>query len=229
MIKVKNLVKVYGEGDSAERAIDDITLEIPEAKFVAIMGKSGCGKTTFLNLIGGLDYPSSGEIFCKGIRLNDLSNNQLSDYRNKNIGYVFQDFYLEPSFTTLENVEMPLIIAGMPKKERRQKAIELLNRLGLEDKIHKKVNTLSGGQKQRAAIARALVHSPSIILADEPTGNLDSKNGAEVIAILKQISLEGKTVILATHNKEDAMKADYIIELVDGRVSKRTEADHEEK
>lgn len=231
MIRVEEIVKIYGAGEGEEKAVDHISLEIPEGKFVAIIGNSGSGKTTLLNIIGGLDSPTSGKIYNKNICLSELTNNELSDYRNKNIGFVFQDFYLEPAFTVLENVEMPLVIAGMGKKERREKATAIINRLGLKEKTNKKANTLSGGQKQRVSIARALTHSPDLILADEPTGNLDSKNGAEVIAILREISNEGKTVILATHNMKDAYKADYIIELKDGRVLQVIEAkeEHENK
>ncbi|MFA6866892.1 MAG: ABC transporter ATP-binding protein [Clostridia bacterium] len=220
MIKIENVRKVYGEGDAAVVALDNISLEIPSGKFVAIIGKSGSGKSTLLNLIGGLDTTTTGKINCDDVYLNDLDNNALSDYRNKNIGFVFQSFYLEPSFTVLENVEMPLVISGMDKKPRREIAIAIINKLGLADKTNKKANTLSGGQKQRVSIARALVHSPNLILADEPTGNLDSKNGAEVIAILREISNEGKTVILVTHNMEDAKKTDYIIEIADGNIYK---------
>lgn len=220
MIELNNVVKIYGDGESAVCALNDISLKIPDKKLIAIIGKSGCGKSTMLNLIGGLDNITKGSISNNGIYLDSLSDDELADYRNKNIGFIFQSFYLEPTFTVLENVEMPLVIAGMDKKHRREKAFEIINKLGLNDKLNKKVKTLSGGQKQRVAIARALVHSPDIILADEPTGNLDSQNGAEVISILKKISMEGKTVILVTHNMEDALKADYIVKLCDGKIEK---------
>lgn len=219
MIRFENVVKVYGDKDSSLIALNNISLNIPKGKFVSIIGKSGSGKTTLLNLIGGLDKATSGKIYVGENNLADFSNDQLSEYRNKNIGFVFQSFYLESSFTVLENVEIPLVIAGVDKKTRREKAVELITRLDLMDKLNKKASTLSGGQKQRVSIARALINSPDIILADEPTGNLDSKNGAEVMKILHQINLEGKTVILITHNLEDAMKADYIIEIHDGQIS----------
>lgn len=219
MIRFENVVKVYGDKDSSLIALNNISLNIPKGKFVSIIGKSGSGKTTLLNLIGGLDKATSGKISVGENNLADFSNDQLSEYRNKNIGFVFQSFYLESSFTVLENVEIPLVIAGVDKKTRREKAVELITRLDLMDKLNKKASTLSGGQKQRVSIARALINSPDIILADEPTGNLDSKNGAEVMKILHQINLEGKTVILITHNLEDAMKADYIIEIHDGQIS----------
>lgn len=220
MITFKNVVKVYGDGENAVRAIDDITLSIPQEKMIAIIGKSGCGKSTLLNLLGGLDSLTKGSICNNGVYLDSLSNDQLAEYRNKNIGFVFQNFFLEPNFTVLENVEMPLVISGMQKKDRRQKTVAIISQVGLNDKTNQKVKNLSGGQKQRVAIARALVHSPSIILADEPTGNLDSENGKQIISLLKDISKNGKTVILVTHNMDDAAVADIIIELHDGKVKR---------
>jgi putative ABC transport system ATP-binding protein len=220
MITFKNVVKVYGDGENAVRAIDDITLSIPQEKMIAIIGKSGCGKSTLLNLLGGLDSLTTGSICNNGVYLDSLSNDQLAEYRNKNIGFVFQNFFLEPNFTVLENVEMPLVISGMQKKDRRQKTVAIISQVGLNDKTNQKVKNLSGGQKQRVAIARALVHSPSIILADEPTGNLDSENGKQIISLLKDISKNGKTVILVTHNMDDAAVADIIIELHDGKVKR---------
>lgn len=229
MIEFNNVVKIYGEGESAVWALNDVSLKIPENKLIAIIGKSGCGKSTLLNLLGGLDSVTKGNIISNGIKLDTLSNDKLAEYRNKHIGFVFQSFYLEPTFTVLENVEMPLVIAGIDKKIRREKAIEVITQLGLNDKINKKVKTLSGGQKQRVAIARALIHKPDLVLADEPTGNLDSKNGAEVISILKKISKENKTVILVTHNMEDAKKADVIIKLSDGKIEKIESRDYEDE
>lgn len=219
MIKLNKVSKVYGEGDSQVVALNDIDLEIPEGKFVAVVGKSGSGKSTLLNMIGALDKCTSGEIVCDNNDINKMDSNQLAEYRNKSIGFVFQSYYLEPTFTVLENVEMPLVIAGEDIKTRREKCITYIKKLGLEDKINKKVRTLSGGQKQRVSIARALVHEPNIILADEPTGNLDSQNGAEVIAILKDIVKTGKTVVLITHNKEDAKKTDYVVTIADGKIA----------
>lgn len=218
MIKLQNVSKVYGEGESAVHALKNITLDIPDSKLVSIIGKSGSGKSTLINLIGALDTPAEGEISNDDFSLTKLTNDELAEYRNKNIGFIFQSFYLEPYFTVMENVEMPLLIAGVDKKVRREKAQGLIDKFGLSDKTDKKANQLSGGQKQRTSIARALIHEPKLILADEPTGSLDNKNGEEVIAALREISAEGRTVILVTHNIEDAKKADYIIELADGEV-----------
>lgn len=218
MIKLQNVSKVYGEGESAVHALKNITLDIPDSKLVSIIGKSGSGKSTLINLIGALDTPTEGEISNDDFSLTRLTNDELAEYRNKNIGFIFQSFYLEPYFTVMENVEMPLLIAGVDKKVRREKAQVLIDKFGLSDKTDKKANQLSGGQKQRTSIARALIHEPKLILADEPTGSLDIKNGEEVIAALREISAEGRTVILVTHNIEDAKKADYIIELADGEI-----------
>lgn len=220
MIELKNVTKIYGKDEGTVRALDNVSLILPNNKLIAIIGKSGCGKSTMLNLIGGIDNLTHGSIYNNGVNLASLSNDKLAEYRNKCIGFVFQSFYLEGSFTVLENVEMPLVIAGEDKKIRRQKATDIINQLGLNDKIDNKTKTLSGGQKQRVAIARALVHSPDTILADEPTGNLDSKNGGEVLSILKGISEQGKTVILVTHNMEEAHKADFIVTLNDGKIEK---------
>lgn len=218
MIKLQNVSKVYGEGESAVHALKNVTLDIPDSKLVSIIGKSGSGKSTLINLIGALDTPTEGEISNDDFSLTKLTNDELAEYRNKNIGFIFQSFYLEPYFTVMENVEMPLLIAGVDKKIRREKAQGLIDKFGLSDKTDKKANQLSGGQKQRTSIARALIHEPKLILADEPTGSLDNKNGEEVIATLREISAEGRTVILVTHNIEDAKKADYIIELADGEI-----------
>lgn len=216
MIELKNINKIYGKGENAVHALKNVTLTIEKGKFTAIIGKSGSGKSTLMNIIGGLDLPTSGEVYSNGVLLNSLNENELAEYRNKNTGFIFQSFYLEPTFTVLDNVCMPLIIAGESKKSREEKGKEILKMLGLEDKIYKKANELSGGQKQRVSIARALIHNPQIILADEPTGNLDSQNGAEVIRILREICNRGTSVVLVTHNLEDAMNADKIIVIKDG-------------
>lgn len=219
MIKLKDVMKIYGEGESEVRALDGVTLEIPEGKFVSIVGKSGSGKSTLLNMIGALDKVTSGTVEIDGTKIDDLTDDELAEYRNKNIGYIFQAFYLEPEFTVMENVEMPLIIAGIDKKTRREKASAIIEKLGIADKENQKVRTLSGGQKQRVSIARALVVEPKMILADEPTGNLDVKNAQEVIRLLREIVEEGKTVILVTHNMDDAAKADIKIEIRDGKIA----------
>lgn len=218
MIKLNGVSKIYGKGDGAVVALDNVTLQIDDGKFTSIIGKSGSGKSTLMNLIGALDRVSEGEVIINDRELTQMKDDELAEYRNKNIGYIFQSFYLEPTFTVLENVAMPLTIAGMDKKQREEKARVAIEKLGLEDKLNKKASELSGGQKQRVSIARALVHDPEIILADEPTGNLDSQNGAEVIKLLQSICDEGKTVILVTHNMDDAKKTDVMIEIKDGKI-----------
>ncbi len=228
MIILRKVNKIYGKGEEAVHALKDADLVIEEGKFTAILGKSGSGKTTLMNIIGALDSPTSGIIESNGVILNELSKNQLASYRNKTTGFVFQSFYLEPTFTVLENVAMPLTIAGVKKKEREKRALELIEELGLSDKVNKKASELSGGQKQRVSIARALVSNPDILLADEPTGNLDSQNGMEVMNLLKEIVKKGKSVILVTHNMEDAKNAENIIEIKDGVVSASYMSKYEE-
>lgn len=216
MIIVKNLSKIYGSKDASVIALKDINLTIEEGLLTVILGKSGSGKTTLMNMIGGLDKPNSGSVIVDDVDICKLSAKDLANYRNKKIGFVFQSFYLESSFTVLDNVCMPLMICGIGKKEREARGKEILIKLGLEEKINKKANELSGGQKQRVSLARALINNPDIILADEPTGNLDTKTGKEVMDILKDISKSGKTVILVTHNLDDAKMADKMINIEDG-------------
>ncbi|MDR1092617.1 MAG: ABC transporter ATP-binding protein [Clostridiales bacterium] len=223
MIELKNISKTFGRDESAVHALTDVSLTIGDGKFFAVVGKSGCGKSTMMNIIGALDKPTSGVVIADGMDLTSLSDDHLAEYRNKHIGYIFQSFYLEPTFTVLENVVMPMLIAGLPRARCERAALDALRKLDLGDKAHKKANQLSGGQKQRVSIARAVVHGPKIILADEPTGNLDSHNGAAVIALLQSIAAEGKTVVLVTHNTEDARKADITVELKDGRIERITE------
>lgn len=219
MISLKHISKTYGSKENSVEALKDVSIDIEDGIFVVITGKSGSGKSTLMNIIGALDKPTSGSVIVDNQDISLFSDNELSRYRNKNIGFVFQSFYLEPAFSVLENVCMPLTIAGeLSKKEREERAIELLKKLGLEDKINKKANELSGGQKQRASIARALISNPSLILADEPTGNLDSQNGLEVMKILRGLVDEGKTVILVTHNLEDAKNGDLLINIKDGEI-----------
>ena len=216
MIELKHVDKISGKGEGALHALKDVNVEIEDGKFTAILGKSGSGKSTLMNIIGALDSPTSGEVFANGKNLTKMSADELADYRNKTTGFVFQSFYLEPTFTVLDNVAMPLVIAGVDRRTREEKAKAVLEQLGLSDKIGKMANELSGGQKQRVSIARALVHDPDIVLADEPTGNLDSQNGAEVMALLRQICDSGKSVVLVTHNMEDAKNADNVIFIKDG-------------
>lgn len=221
MIELKNVNKIYGKGEGAVHALKDVNIRIRDGVFTAILGKSGSGKSTLMNIIGALDSPTSGEVYADGNCLTKLSKNALAAYRNRTTGFVFQSFYLEPTFTVLDNVAMPLIIAGVKRKEREERAKKVLEELGLSDKIYKKASELSGGQKQRVSIARALVHEPKIVLADEPTGNLDSRNGREVMLLLKQISDAGKSVVLVTHNIEDAMNAEEVVFLRDGVAESR--------
>lgn len=221
MIKLVNVNKIYGSGDSAVHALKNVNLELPSGKFISIVGKSGSGKSTLMNIIGALDTISNkkdGSVVIDDYELTKLNRKELADYRNKKIGYIFQSFYLEPTFTVLENVAMPLTIAGMNKKKREEKAMEAIKKLNLQDKAKKKASELSGGQKQRVSIARALVANPDVILADEPTGNLDSQNGQEVIALLQEICDGGKTVVLVTHNIDDARKTDIMVEIKDGEI-----------
>ena len=219
MIILKNVNRIYGKDESAVHALKDVNLVIEDGKFTCILGKSGSGKSTHMNIIGAIDTPTSGKVINGDLDLTSLKEDKLADYRNKTTGFVFQSFYLEPSYTVLENVVMPLTISGTKKKEREEIGKEMLKKLGLEDKTYKKANELSGGQKQRVSIARALVNNPDYILADEPTGNLDSQNGAEVMALFKQIVQMGKSVILVTHNAEDAKNAENIVRIKDGVVT----------
>lgn len=229
MIELKNVSKIFGSGESEVRALDDVSLTIEDGTFIAIVGKSGSGKSTMMNLIGALDKPTQGEIIADGQNLTSMKDDELAEYRNKHIGYIFQSFYLEPTFSVLENVAMPLTIAGVKKSEREERARKAIAQLGLEEKTNKKASELSGGQKQRVSIARALVHDPEIILADEPTGNLDSQNGVEVIRLLQGIADSGKTVVLVTHNIEDARKTDRMVVLKDGKIQQTITNSEEDK
>lgn len=218
MIELKNVDKIYGSGESAVHALKNVNVTIEDGKFTAILGKSGSGKSTLMNIIGALDSPTGGEVFADGKNLTKMSQNELAEYRNKTTGFVFQSFYLEPTFTVLDNVAMPLIIAGEDRKSREKKATDILIKLGLEDKIMKKANELSGGQKQRVSIARALVHDPDIVLADEPTGNLDSRTGADVMRLFHELHEAGNTIVLITHDAKIAAQTPRAIHIHDGRV-----------
>lgn len=218
MIVLRNLTKEFGKESNKVVALDNVSCELPQGKFISIVGKSGCGKSTLLNLIGGLEKPTNGSVIIDGVDLYAKKESELAYYRNKTIGYVFQDFYLEPELSVLDNVSVPLIIAGKKAQEISRVAQEKISALGLDSKIHEPTKNLSGGQKQRVAIARALVADASIILADEPTGNLDSDNSAEVVAILRRLADEGKTVIMVTHNAEEARQADITVEMKDGKI-----------
>lgn len=218
MIILKDLTKEFGKESNKVVALDNVSCELPQGKFISIVGKSGCGKSTLLNLIGGLEKPTSGSVIIDGVDLYAKKESELAYYRNKTIGYVFQDFYLEPELSVIDNVSVPLIIAGKKAQEISRLAQERISALGLESKTNEPTKNLSGGQKQRVAIARALVADASIILADEPTGNLDSDNSSEVVAILRRLADEGKTVIMVTHNLEEARQADITVEMKDGKI-----------
>jgi len=222
MIEVKNVSKIYKMGKEEFAALNNVSLKINEGDFLAIVGPSGSGKSTLMHLIGGLDTPTSGSINIEGKDISKLKDRQMAKYRNSTIGFVFQSFNLENTQTALENVMMPLIFAGVSGKERKLKAITALKMVDLEDKMKNKPTEMSGGQRQRVSIARALVNSPKIIFADEPTGNLDSKNGANVMDLLKNLNKKGYTIIMVTHNTEDAKEAKRIIKIRDGEVQEVT-------
>lgn len=218
MIRIDNLSKIYRIGDVIVKALDGVSLSIKKQEFTAVMGPSGSGKSTLMNIIGCLDVPTSGTYMLNGNEVSRLSDNELAEIRNRNIGFVFQGFNLLQKLTALENVELPLIYRGMGARERHRRSREALESVGLGDRMHHRSNQLSGGQQQRVAIARALVSTPPIILADEPTGNLDSKSGMEILKLLADLNRAGNTVIIITHDQNIAMHAQRIIKLQDGRV-----------
>ncbi|MEM0375912.1 MAG: ABC transporter ATP-binding protein [Nitrososphaerota archaeon] len=219
MLELIDVWKVYRTGSVEYPALRGVTLRIEDGEFVAVVGPSGSGKTTLLNLVGALDLPTKGDIVLNGTSYTSLGRSGLNELRRKELGFVFQTFNLLSHLTALENVELPLIAAGVPRSERRRRALEMLARLGMENKASKKPTELSGGEQQRVAIARALVNNPSVILADEPTGNLDSANAKNVVELLREINeREGKTILLVTHNLEIAEYADRIVRMRDGRV-----------
>lgn len=218
LVEINDIYKIYNAGDNEVRALDGVSLNIDHGEFVAIIGQSGSGKSTLMNILGCLDTPTRGEYILDGSAVKNLSDNQLSEIRNKQIGFIFQGFNLIPALNALENVELPLIYRGMKLSERRKLATEALKRVGLANRRLHRPSELSGGQQQRAAIARAIAARPPIILADEPTGNLDSKSGIEVMDILKELSAEGKTIILITHDKSIAAVARRIVTLNDGKI-----------
>lgn len=218
MIELVNVTKIYGKGDNAVTALDDVSFKMETGKFYAIVGKSGSGKSTLLNIIGALDTPTEGSVLVGGNNITEYKERDLANFRNTTVGFVFQSFYLEPTYTVEDNVALPLLIADINKKERVRRVNETLEKLGAIDLLKKRANELSGGQKQRIALARAIVSNPTIILADEPTGNLDTSNGREVVKILRAFSDDGKTVLMVTHNKEDALYADRVLSIVDGKL-----------
>jgi len=219
VIEIQNIVKNYQVGSVIVRALRSVSVDIRRNEYVAIMGPSGSGKSTLMNLVGCLDTPTSGAYILNGTDVSKMEDDFLAEIRNKEIGFVFQTFNLLPRYTALENVTLPLIYAGIQKIEREKMAIETLRQVGLEDRMEHKPNELSGGQRQRVAIARALVNKPSIILADEPTGNLDSKTSVDIMGLLDEIHRKGNTVIVVTHEEDIARHAARIIRLLDGEVS----------
>lgn len=218
MINLRGVTKIYGSGQTEFRAVDGISLDISDGEFVAIVGKSGSGKSTLLNLIGTLDSITQGEIAVDGEQIRNLKGKALAKFRNQKIGFVFQNFYLEPEYTVRECVEIPLILAGSFGKENKEKVEQALKLVDLSDKIKCKAKTLSGGEQQRVAIARAIINNPSFILADEPCGNLDGKNSENIMNIFKNLHAQGKTVLMVTHDEQDAQSAQRIITLADGKV-----------
>ncbi|MBS6532921.1 MAG: ABC transporter ATP-binding protein [Oscillospiraceae bacterium] len=218
MIELKDVYKIYPMGDETVHALDGVSLSIDQGEFVAIVGSSGSGKSTAMNIIGCLDVPTSGSYHLGGVDVSTMDDDQQAEIRNKMLGFIFQQYNLIPKLSVLENVELPLLYAGVPAEERRERAIHSLERVGLADKRKHLPSQLSGGQQQRVSIARALAGSPSVILADEPTGALDSRTGREVLSFLKQLNREGDTVVLITHDNSIAVRADRIIRLQDGRI-----------
>ncbi|HPW41859.1 MAG TPA: ABC transporter ATP-binding protein [Bacillota bacterium] len=219
MIEICNMSKIYRIGNVAVKALDNISLSIKQHEFVSIVGPSGSGKSTLMNMIGCLDVPTSGEYRLDGMEVSGLTDDQLAYIRNHKIGFVFQGFNLIQKLNALENVELPLIYQGIPTSERYERSVEALKLVGLEDRIHHRPAELSGGQQQRVAIARALVGNPQIILADEPTGNLDSKSGKDIINLLKELHLKGSTIVLITHDNDIAMMAERIVRIQDGQIN----------
>ncbi|HAH92454.1 ABC transporter ATP-binding protein [Dielma fastidiosa] len=218
MIEFKNVYKIYHMGDSEVRAIDGISFTIDKGEFVAIVGQSGSGKSTCMNIIGALDLPSEGEYLLTGLNITRYDEDQLAQIRNRTLGFIFQQYNLIPKLNVYENVELPLIYANVPEKERYEKVIHALERVGLANRMRHYQHELSGGQQQRVSIARALVNDPSVILADEPTGALDSKTGIEVLELLKQLNNEGNTIVLITHDNSIAHQAKRMIQIHDGKV-----------
>ncbi len=222
LIKVEDLCKVYNPGENEVHALDHVNLEIQTGEFVAIIGQSGSGKSTFMNMLGCLDVPTSGKYYLNGTDVSTMKDNDLSEVRNREIGFIFQGFNLIANLNAIENVELPLIYRGIDRKTRHKLAIESLKMVGLEKRMHHKPNEMSGGQQQRVAIARAIAAKPPVILADEPTGNLDSASSKEILGILKDLHKSGRTVILITHDNGIAAQAKRVVRIMDGKIESDT-------
>ena len=218
LIHIENMKKIYNPGENEVRALDGIDLDIERGDLVAIVGHSGSGKSTLMNMLGCLDTPTSGKYVLDGQDVASMTDNQLADVRNKELGFIFQGFNLISNLDAVGNVELPLVYRGVSKNERKQLAMEALKSVGLEDRMKHKPNEMSGGQQQRVAVARAVAAKPPIILADEPTGNLDTKSTQEILEILKELHRSGRTVIIITHDEEIASQAHRVIRILDGRI-----------
>ncbi|MCW1296405.1 MAG: ABC transporter ATP-binding protein [Candidatus Parvarchaeota archaeon] len=218
MVELENVTKIYRLGEVQIKALNGINLEIKKGEFVSIMGPSGSGKSTMLHIIGCLDTPTSGKVLINGKDVSKLSDDELAEIRNKEIGFVFQFYYLQENLTSIENVELPMIFAGVNENERKRRALDLLRTVGLEKRVNSYPRQLSGGERQRVAIARALANNPSLVLADEPTGNLDSKSGEEIMTLFKRLNSLGNTIVVITHDKTIASHTPRIIKLKDGKI-----------
>ena len=229
LIEVRNVYKIYNPGENEVHALDGISVTIDRGEFVAIVGHSGSGKSTFMNMLGCLDSPTSGDYFLDGVNVAGMTDDELSDIRNQQIGFIFQGFNLIPSLTAQENVELPLIYRGIPQAEREALSREALAQVGMGERMTHKPSELSGGQQQRVAIARAIAARPPIIMADEPTGNLDTKSGEDVMQILHELNAEGRTIVLITHDNDIARQATRAIRIIDGKVVSDTLASELQK
>lgn len=233
LVDIRDICKVYNPGENEVRALDHVNVSIDQNEFVAIIGQSGSGKSTLMNMLGCLDVPTSGSYYLHGQDVSGMTDNELSDVRNREIGFIFQGFNLIANLTAFENVELPLIYRGVGKKERRELSMKALEKVGLKNRVHHKPSEMSGGQQQRVAIARAIAQAPPVILADEPTGNLDSGSTKEIMGILKGLHGEGRTVILITHDNEIAAQAERVIRIRDGRIEsdfiQKSDSDQERK
>ncbi len=219
LLELKNIARRYVMGTETIHALRDVSLCIERGEYVALMGPSGSGKSTMMNLLGCLDTPTAGDFLLNGNHVREMDDNELAELRNREIGFVFQSFHLLPRSDALHNVELPLIYAGADSTQRREQALKVLAQVGLAERVHHKPNEMSGGQRQRVAIARALVNNPSILLADEPTGNLDSRTGEEIMALFEALWKQGNTIILVTHEEDVARHAKRIVRLRDGLVA----------